>query len=173
MRKNFLTFMLLMLIPVLVYGQGMKESSKTAKYTEVYKEVLGALTSGKTDMLDQYMAPDFIEHSPSPSMIKKTGMDAVKEIFESYHKVFPDMKAKVHKIAVSGDYLFAYLTFTGTTAEPYMGMPANHKMTMNQVDLIRFKGDKMAEHWGFISDEDVMKMMPHEKPMQGGMEKHK
>jgi hypothetical protein len=31
----------------------------------------------------------------------------------------------------------------------------------------------MAEHWGFISDADVMNMMPHGKPMQGGMEKHK
>ena len=81
------------------------------------------------------------------------------------------MKAKVHKIAVSGDYLFAYLTFTGTTAEPYMGMPANKKMTMNQVDLIRFKGDKMAEHWGFTSNEDMMKMMPHEKSMKEGKEK--
>jgi predicted ester cyclase len=173
MHKYFLSLMLFLLIPALVYSQGTKQGSKDAKYKEVYNEVLTALTSGKTDNLDKYMASDFIEHSPSPAMTKKTGIEAAKEIFASYHKIFPDMKAKVNKIAVSGDYLFAYITFTGTTAEPYMGMPANHKMTMNQVELIRFKGDKMAEHWGFISDADVMNMMPHGKPMQGGMEKHK
>ena len=75
------------------------------------------------------------------------------------------MKSQVHNVAVSGDYLFAYVTFTGTTSEQYMGMPANHKMTMNQVDLIRFKGDKMAEHWGFTSNEDMMEMMQQDKSM--------
>ena len=73
-------------------------------------------------------------------------------------------------MAVSGEYLFAYVTFTGTTSEPYMGMPANHKMTMNSIDLIRFKGDKAVEHWGFTANSDLMKMMPQDK-MQQGMDK--
>lgn len=79
------------------------------------------------------------------------------------------MKSKVHNIAVTGDMLFAYITFTGTSAEPFMGMPANHKMTMNMVDLVRFKGDKIAEHWGFTSNEDMMKMMPQDKMSQNKM----
>lgn len=170
MYKYFLPLLLFLLIPVLVYSQGMDQGSMDAKYKKSYNEVVDILTSGKVDMLDKYMAPDFVEHDPSPMMSKKTGIDAVKEIFASYHKIFPDMKAQVHNIAVSGDYLFAYVTFNGTTAEPYMGMPAGHKMTMNQVDLIRFKGDNMAEHWGFTSNEDMMKMMPQDKPMNEGMD---
>ena len=160
MYKYFLSLLMLLIIPLFVYGQDMEQMSKDAKYKEVYNDVLNALTSGNINVLDKYVTSDFIEHDPSPVMSNKTGIDAVKEIFASYHKIFPDMKAEVHNIAVSGDYLFAYITFTGTTSEPYMGMPANHKMTMNQVDLIRFKGDKMAEHWGFTSNEDLMKMMP-------------
>jgi len=142
-----------------------------AKYKSMYNDVLNALTSGKTDVLDKYIATDFVEHDPSPTMSDKTGLARIKEDFAAYHKIFPDMKAKVHSIAVDGDYLFAYLTFTGTTSEPYMGMPAGHKMTMNSVDVIRFKGDKAVEHWGFTSNEDIMKMMPQEKTMNEGMEK--
>jgi len=165
MLKYFFSLLSFLLISVMIYGQDMDQMSKDTKYKMTYNEVLNALTSGKLDVLDKYISPDFIEHDPSPVMSNKTGIDAVKEIFSGYHKIFPDMKAQVHSIAVSGDMLFAYLTFTGTTSEPYMGMPANHKMTMNSVDIIRFKGDKMSEHWGFTSNEDMMLMMQQDKSM--------
>jgi predicted SnoaL-like aldol condensation-catalyzing enzyme len=50
-----------------------------------------------------------------------------------------------------------------------MGMPAGHKLTMNSVDIIRFKGDKAVEHWGFTSNTDIMNMMPQDKPMDKEM----
>ena len=165
MYKYLFSLLLFLSISVMIYSQDMDQISMDTKYKMNYNEVINALTSGKIDVLDKYLTSDFIEHDPSPMMSKKTGIDAVKEIFSNYHKIFPDMKAQVHNIAVSGDYLFAYVTFTGTTSEQYMGMPANHKMTINQVDLIRFKGDKMAEHWGFTSNEDIMNMMQQDKSM--------
>lgn len=164
MSKYFLSFLFLMLT-LSVFGQDMDHTSKEAKYKKMYNEVLDALTGGKLDVLDKYVAEDFVEHDPSPSMSEKKGIERIKEDFAAYHKIFPNMKAEVHNIAVSGDYLFAYLTFTGTTAEPYMGMPANQKMTMNAIDLIRFEGDKAAEHWGFTANSDIMKMMSQEKSM--------
>jgi predicted ester cyclase len=171
MFKYLFSLLLFFSISCLVYSQSADQVSMDAKYKSMYNDVLNALTSGKTDVLDKYIATDFIEHDPSPMMSKKSGLARIKEDFAAYHKIFPDMKAKVHSIAVDGDYLFAYLTFTGTTSEPYMGMPANHKMTMNSVDVIRFKGDKAVEHWGFTSNEDIMKMMPQEKMMNEGMDK--
>lgn len=171
MYKYLFSLLLFFSVSVLVYSQDMDQVSMDTKYKMVYNEVLNALTSGKTDMLDNYLTSNFIEHDPSPTMSNKTGIERVKEDFASYHKAFPDMKSKVHTMAVSGNYLFVYLTFNGTSAEPYMGMPANHKMTMNSIDLIRFEGDKAAEHWGFTSNEDIMKMMSQEKSMQDGMDK--
>jgi len=171
---KYLFFLLIFLsTSAMIYSQDADQMSMDAKYKMNYNEVLNALTSGKTDMLDKYISPDFIEHDPSPMMSNKTGIERIKEDFAAYHKVFPDMKSKVHSMAVSGDYLFVYLTFTGTAAETYMGMPAGHQMTMNSVDLIRFKGDKAAEHWGFTSNEDMMKMMPppQDKMMNQGMDK--
>jgi hypothetical protein len=35
---------------------------------------------------------------------------------------------------------------------------------MDQVDLVRFKGDKISEHWGFTSNADIMKMMQENAP---------
>jgi predicted ester cyclase len=172
MRKYFLAFALFLLVPILVYSQDTDKSSMNEKYKSIYKEVLNALTSGNVDVLDKHMAKDIIEHDPSPMMSDKTGIARIKEDFNAYHRIFPDMNAQVHNIAVSGDYLFAYLTFTGTTSEPHMGMPANHKMTMNAVDLVRFKNNKIVEHWGFTSNEDIMKMMMQDE-MDHGMDKKK
>ena len=171
MYKYLFSLLFFLSLSVLVYSQSADQVSMDAKYKSMYNDVLNALTSGKTDVLDKYIATDFVEHDPSPTMSDKTGLARIKEDFAAYHKIFPDMKAKVHSIAVDGDYLFAYLTFTGTTSEPYMGMPAGHKMTMCSVDVIRFKGDKAVEHWGFTSNEDIMNMMSQEKMMNEGMDK--
>ena len=171
MYKIHFSLLLFLSLSVLIYSQDLESASMDSKYKTMYNDVLNALTSGKTDVLDKYISPDFIEHDPSPVGSEKTGLERIRDDFAAYHKVFPDMKAKVHSIAVSGDMLFAYLTFTGTTAEPYMGMPAGHKMTMNSVDVIRFKGDKAVEHWGFTSNEDIMKMMSQDKMMNEEMDK--
>jgi predicted ester cyclase len=169
MKKYLFSLLLILMVTVLVHSQDMDKMSMDSKHEFVYNNLLNALTSGNLEMLDKYVAPDFIEHDPGPMMTKKTGIERIKEDFASYHKIFPDMKSKVHNIAVTGDMLFAYITFTGTSAESFMGMPANHKMTMNMVDLVRFKGDKIAEHWGFTSNEDMMKMMPQDKMSQNKM----
>jgi predicted ester cyclase len=171
MYKYLFSLLFFLSLSVLVYSQSADQVSMDAKYKSMYNDVLNALTSGKTDVLDKYIATDFVEHDPSPTMSDKTGLARIKEDFAAYHKIFPDMKAKVHSVAVDGDYLFAYLTFTGTTSEPYMGMPAGHKMTINSVDVIRFKDDKAVEHWGFTSNEDIMNMMSQEKMMNEGMDK--
>jgi predicted ester cyclase len=169
MYKILFSLLLFFSMSVMIYSQEMDQVSMDTKYKMMYNEVLNALTTGKHDVLDKHIAPDFIEHDPSPMMSKKSGLERIKEDFAAYHKIFPDMKAKVHSIAVSGDMLFAYITFTGTSSQPYMGMPAGHKMTMNTVDLVRFKGDKAVEHWGFTSNEDIMKMMPQDKMMDKEM----
>lgn len=171
MYKYLFSLLLFLSFSAMIYSQDMDAVSMDDQYKVTYNKVLDALLNGNTSDLDKYISPDFIEHDPSPTMSTKSGIERIKEDFAAYHKVFPDMKAKVHSIAVSGDMLFAYLTFTGTTAEPYMGMPAGHKMTMNSVDLVRFKGNMAVEHWGFTSNEDIMKMMQQEKSMQGGMDK--
>ena len=170
MCKNILSFLLLLLIPVMLNGQDMDQKSKESKYKTIYKSIVSALDNGQVDKLDEYIASDVIDHDIDPSMTTKTGLAAVKEMVNYYNKVFPDMKNTIHSIATSGNLLFAYITFSGTTSEPYMGMPANTKITIDSVDMIRFEGDKVVEHWGFTSNTDVMKMMSQDKMMDEDMD---
>ncbi|MEO8232919.1 MAG: ester cyclase [Ignavibacteriota bacterium] len=169
MHKYFFSLLLLLIIPFFVYGQNKMDQS--SKMETNYRGIINALDKGDVSKLDNYCTSDAVDHDLDPSMTKKTGLAGIKDMFNYYHKLFPDMKTTVHSIAISGDLLYAHITQTGTASEPYMGMPVGHKMTMDGMDLIRFKGDKAVEHWGFTSNTDIMKMMPQDKMKQDGMNK--
>ena len=135
-----------------------------AKYKAAYVAVNKILDNGNVDELDAYVAADAVDHQMDPSITDKTGLAGIKEVFKYYHKIFPDMKTTIYSMAVSGDTLFGYISSTGTTSEPFMGMPAGQQQTMNAVDVLVFEDGKMKEHWGFMDMSDVMKMMQSMMP---------
>jgi predicted ester cyclase len=135
-----------------------------AKYKAAYVAVNKILDNGNVDELDAYVAEDAVDHQMDPSITDKTGLAGIKEVFKYYHRIFPDMKTTIYSMAVSGDTLFGYISSTGTTSEPFMGMPAGQQQTMNAVDVLVFEDGKMKEHWGFMDMSDVMKMMQSMMP---------
>jgi len=163
MRNNYLLLLVLPLIAVLISCQ--PPNPNEAKYKAAFIEVNKIMDSGDLDQLDAYIKTDVIDHQLDPS-ITKTGLDGVKEMFNIYQRVFPDMHTTIHTMAVSGDTLFALATSTGTSTEPYMGMPANQKMSFSYVDIVRFEEGKMAEHWGFVDMAEMMGMMQTNQPME-------
>lgn len=159
----FTKHLFVLLIPFLIVlsscqsdEQNTRDEQRKAAYVDINK----LIDAGEVDGLDSYIMDNAVDHQLDPSLTDKTGLAGIKEMLSKFHKAMPDMKTTVHSVAISGDTLFGFITTTGTSAEPFMGMPANQKITMNSVDIIRFKGDKMAEHWGFMDMSDVMKMMP-------------
>lgn len=169
-RKSLFLFTI-PLIALMVSCQSNQQNPNEAKYKNMYAAVLKILDSGDVDKLDAYVNKNSIEHDTDPSITTKTGLEGIKDIFRYYHKIFPDLKTTINSVAVSGDTLLAYITQTGTTSQPFMGMPAGHKMTMNMVDVIVFKDGKMNEHRGFTANTELMEMMPQENMMDQSMDK--
>ncbi len=166
MFRQFLSLTLLLTISLCVYGQDMNKGSVETKYKNIYAAVLKILDNGNVDELGNYVDKNTVEHDTDYTITTKTGLEGVKDIFRYYHNIFPDMKTTINLVAVSGDTLLAYISQTGTTSQPFMGMPAGQKMTMNMVDLIVFKDGKMIEHRGFTANTDLMEMMQHDSMMK-------
>ena len=164
-----LKYLSLLFIPFFILLSCQPQNPNEAKYKAAYVQISKALDSGELNELDNNIANDAIDHQLDPSITDKPGLDGIKDMFRYYHRVFPDMKTTIHSMAVSGDTLFGYITTTGTTSEPFMGMPANTKTSITMVDVVVFKGDKMAEHWGFMNMTDAMQMMKANMPMEEGM----
>jgi predicted ester cyclase len=164
MLKKGLFLFIISLAVVLISCQSSHHNEMEAKYKAAYVAVIQIWDKGNVDDLDAYIAVDAVEHQMDPAITSKTGLEGIKDVFRFYHKIFPDMKTTIYSVAVSGDTLFSYNSSTGTTSEPFMGMPAGQQHTMNGIDVVVFKGDKMSEHWGFMDMGDVMKMMQSMMP---------
>ena len=164
-----LKYLSMLIVPLFVLISCQPQNPNEAKYKTAYVEISKALDSGELNELDNNIANNAIDHQLNPSITSETGLDGIKDMFKYYHRVLPDMKTTIHSMAVSGDTLFGYITTTGTTTEPFMGMPANTKTSITMVDIIVFKGDKMAEHWGFMDINDAMQMRQANMTMEEGM----
>jgi predicted ester cyclase len=163
MQKKYISLFLLSFMLGLAACQPNKMNEKEAKYKDVVVKVNQAIDNGNVDALDNLITENAIDHQMDTSLSKKPGLAGIKEMLGMYHKIIPDMKTSIHSIAVSGDTAFAYFTSTGTPTKPFMGMPANIQITTNGVDVMRFEGNKIAEHWGFMDVNDMMKMMHSQK----------
>ena len=163
MYKKLFALLLITTVVIILSCQNHHNPNE-AKYKAAYVAVNNIMDSGNSDDLDAYIAEDAIDHQMDPSITTKTGLAGIKEVFKYYHNIFPDLKTTVHSMAVSGDTLFGYISSTGTTAQPFMGMPPGTEQTMNAVDVVVFKNDKMVEHWGFMDMGEVMKMMQSMMP---------
>lgn len=132
------------------------QESNRANSQKVYK----AIETGDVSGLDSIIDKDIVDHS-GPQEIK--GVDSVKAYFAMIHTHIPDVKITSIANATDGDYNFDLNRMTGTTNSEFMGMPANYKIDMISVDVVKVKDGKGVEHWGFADPNEMMKMMQNMK----------
>lgn len=158
MYKNYFLMILIPLLTLLTSCQNPQNQLDHQRKVNFVK-VNEILASGNVDSLDNYITQDIVDHQSEVQGMGE-GLAGVKNLFRNFHKVFPSLSITVRSMAITGDTLFAYVTFSGTPSEPFMGMPAGQPITNNSVDMVRYEGDKLAEHWGFIDMADIVQMMP-------------
>ena len=114
-----------------------------------YKEVF---ENGNVDAIDELLIEDAIEHEkPPPGVELKPGREGVKELCRLYVAAFRPMSVQVHEQYEDGDTVITRATFTGTHSGQFGPVPAtNNTAAIEGIDIIRFEGDRFAEHWGQI-----------------------
>jgi steroid delta-isomerase-like uncharacterized protein len=108
------------------------------------------LSEGRVDVIPELVAEDFVEHETLPGAPE--GRDAVGWFVASFRSAVPDVRAEVEDMIVEGDKLVARSTWSGTHEGDLFGIPATGKpFAMNVIDIVRFDGEVVVEHWG-VSD---------------------
>jgi predicted ester cyclase len=73
------------------------------------------------------------------------------------HNAFPDFKAMIDDIVAEGDKVVVRQTWSGTHKGDWMGVPPTGKgVSFGVIDIIRFDGGKVVEHWGQIDSMGMM-----------------
>ena len=143
---------------------GMSDAAK--KNLDASHIVSDAFMSGDASKIDDAVAADFVDHTDRGDM----GRDSLKAMIGMMKKEAPDMKMKLSKEVADDDYVFSAMEFTGTS-NGQMGMPKG-PYDLHAIQMIKFKDGKAVEHWEYMRNDDMMKMMPP-PPMDNKMDSTK
>jgi steroid delta-isomerase-like uncharacterized protein len=159
-KKRLALFVTIAAIFVAPFAARADEAANEALARRFYVE----FNAGNIDAFDQFMAPDFIDHSAAPGAAN--GLAAVKAELRGFATAFPDMKIENVKVLAKGDYVTVVSTSKGTNTGPLMGMPASGKPAeIGSIDVWLVKDGRLAEAWHV---EQLLQMMMQLGAMGGG-----
>lgn len=127
-----------------------------------FRRVLDATNTHDVDLIfktiDEVFDPDVRLRTPLP--LKTSGADAIKEVFGTLHRVFPDIQITVEDLIAEDNKVVCRNTVTGTQQGEYMGRPPTGKsVTYNEVIILRFAGGRIAETWAVVDVLSQMKQL--------------
>ena len=98
----------------------------------------GLFEAGDTEVVDHYVRPDHIEHSP----FVPDGAQGLKNLGGAIHEQFPEAEYRVQRVLAQGDLVLvhSHLVLTPGT----LGTAV--------VDIFRFQDGLIAEHWQVVQE---------------------
>jgi predicted ester cyclase len=113
---------------------------------------------GEIDRAGEFIHDDIVDHAAVPGM--PAGIEGVKAVFRAIREAFPDHDAKIIHQITEGDLVASYKTFTGTHRGNFFGTPPTGKRaTIEVMDFVRYRGGKVAEHWGIVDIAGLMRQL--------------
>lgn len=106
--------------------------------------------------LDQFLAPDFVEHNPN----LPPGLAGIGQYFAMLRTAFADSTFTLDNLEADGDMVTTHLTFSGTHRGDIWGFPASGKLvTINTTATWRVVDGKLAEHWGGVDSQRLAEQL--------------
>lgn len=120
------------------------------------------IDKGNLDILDELVAPDYLDHNPPPFPGMHAGLEGLKQAF----KVFRDATPGHHQIEdqiAEGDKVVTRLTSYGKHEGDLPGAPrTGNDLKMTSITIHRIANGKLVEKWaekdmlGFLRQIGVM-----------------
>jgi steroid delta-isomerase-like uncharacterized protein len=134
-------------------------TAQTTANKATFGRLTDAVNSGDADLIsqtiDEVVESDVLIRTPLP--VDATGPQALKQVWASLLRAFPDLHVTIEDLIAEGDKVVARNTVTGTQQGEYMGRPPTGKpVTYNEIFILRFANGRIAETWGVV---DVLSQM--------------
>jgi predicted SnoaL-like aldol condensation-catalyzing enzyme len=115
---------------------------------EVVQNALQAVFSEhRLDRIDEFFAPDFVQHSPYAS---PGGRDELRMWWAGIVDAIPDVTTTVEQIFAAGDRVTVFRVVQGTIRGDLdaFGIKGNgQQITFRVADIFAIKAGKVAAHW--------------------------
>lgn len=114
---------------------------------------------GNMSLVDEILAPDFVEHEELPPGIPRD-REGVKQLTAMLHNAFPDFKATIDDLIAADDKVVIRMIWTGTQEGEFMGIPpSGNSVNVEVIDIMRLDGGKVVEHWGQMDNMGLMQQL--------------
>jgi steroid delta-isomerase-like uncharacterized protein len=106
-----------------------------------------AFNSGNLDVVDELVAPEFVNHDaalPEPGV----GIEAAKASITGYREAFPDLRLTIELQLAEGEYVTTRWSARGTHQGNLMGMaPTGKQATVTGITIDRIVDGRFVESW--------------------------
>lgn len=115
------------------------------------------LNQQKFDVLPEYVASDFVIHSPHEDI---HGREGATQLYSMLYQAFPDLHFTIEDQLADGDRVVTRWTATGTHKGEFQGIPATNKpVRMTGTDIDRFANGKVVECWTVTDDLGLLQQL--------------
>lgn len=102
---------------------------------------------GKLDVVDEVLAPDYLEHNPRVG--QASGLEGYREGVRLLRHAFPALQLTIENIMAADDQVAVRYTMRGTQQGEFMGIPPTGKaIAITGMVMARIKDGKVVERAG-------------------------
>ena len=133
-----------------------------------YYEEIDAAAREKRDasFLDAFVAPDFVNHHPSPGFTPD--LEGLKQAFAYFLAAGPDGYHIAEDMIAEGDKVMTRLSAYGTQTGELFGIPPTGKrVRMTGIAVHRIANGKIVEHWSELDNLGLMQQLGVVPPPEG------
>ena len=119
-------------------------------------------SKGDVTVFDRFASPDFVEHQHG---FISPNAEGVKKAIKSLHFSFPDFSLTIEDLISNGDKVWGRMIGRGTHKKQFGPLPpTNKKFEITVIDIMRFKDQKLIEHWGVPDRLALMEQLGMKPP---------
>jgi steroid delta-isomerase-like uncharacterized protein len=160
-RTAFLLVLGLVTLSPAVSAESAEKRKAVAR--RVFEEIFN---QGRFEVADEIYAKDFVNHGAS----RDIGLKEDQEAARGWRSAFPDLRMKVDKALVDGEFVTVLWSGEGTNTGEGNGLPATGKTLKGRgITIWRISGGKIREEWSEFDQMRIMRQLgllpaPQPKP---------
>jgi steroid delta-isomerase-like uncharacterized protein len=110
------------------------------------RHLYNAFDTGGVDLLDEIVAPDFIDHNPIPGQAPH--LAGLKQVVGLFRAAFPDGAITIETMVAEADRVVTHVRMQGTQMGAFAGTPASGREVQAEgSEMYRIHGGKIVEGW--------------------------
>jgi steroid delta-isomerase-like uncharacterized protein len=138
--------------------------ASTQNYSVVRQCYEQVINRGNIDAVDEYFAPNFVEHAELLPGLPKN-REGLKRYFTTLRKAFKDLHFEVEDEIVQEDKVVLRIRAEGSQQEEFLGIPSSGKhVQFPLIGIYRIANGKVAEHWGLADQQTALRQLGITKP---------